>query len=310
MLIQVAYAGCGGTDIAQRRGKFNPRSDAPFNHRIMGLEVSGLVSAVGEGVEGLEKGARVCALVYGGGYAQWTVAPLEQVLRLPANMPLEVGAAVPENFWTVWANVFDARFGNLAENPAEKTFLVHGGAGGIGSTAITLAHRMGAKVITTVSSAAKAAACTRWGADVCIDYTKIDFVAAVMKATGGKGADVILCFCGGDYVARNVDALAKYGRLVQIGLRRGKDIEFDIKVLMTKWAMMTGGHLRPRTIEDKGRLRDALAEHVAPLWADGSLPMPTIHTVLPLAEAGKAHQMLEASEVIGKIVLQCSQAKL
>jgi len=307
VLIETAFAGVGATDIALRKGTSHvkPKEGTPFHHLILGLELSGTVVAVGEGVTSFSVGDRVCALVYGGGYAQFAVAPQEQVLALPKGMSLEIGATIPENYWTVWANVFHPNAGNLLDRPQEKTLLVHGGAGGIGSTAIALAHRMGARVITTVSSEEKAEAVRRFGADHAINYKTEDFVEHVKKITDGHGADVILCFIGGEYTARNVEALAKYGRLVQIGLRGGREVTFDWKVLMNKWAMMTGGHLRPRSIEEKGQLRDALNEHVVPLWCDGSLPMPEVQKVFPLAEAGQAHAMMEAGEVIGKVILKC-----
>jgi len=162
-------------------------------------------------------------------------------------------------------------------------------------------------VITTISSEEKAEAVKRFGADVAINYKTEDFVEKVKEATDGKGADVILCFIGGDYTARNVDALANYGRLVQIGLRGGREVTFDWKVLMNKWGMMTGGHLRPRSIEEKGKLRDALKDVVVPMWIDGSLPKPQIQAVLPLAEVGKAHTMIENGEVISKIILKCKR---
>lgn len=309
VLIQVAYSGVGGTDIAQRNGKFNPKGDAPAHHLIMGLEVSGIVAKCGTGVTGFTPGSRVCALLYGGGYAEYAVAPAEQVLELPEHLSLQQGAAVPENYWTVWANLFDPQFGNLITNTKDKSMLVHGGAGGIGFTAITLAHHFGARAITTISSESKAQAVTKWGADVVIDYTKEDFVARVKETTGGQGVDAILCFIGGDYMPRNIEALAPYGRLVQLGVRKGKDVTFDLKVLMNKWGIVTGGHLRPRSVADKGRLRDALRENVVPLWEQGALPIPEVQSVLPLGDAAKAHAMMESSQVIGKIVLDASQVQ-
>ena len=304
VLIQVAYSGVGGTDFAQRKGNFNPKPGSPPHHLIMGLEVSGLVAAVGAGVEGFRPGDRVCSLLYGGGYANYAVAPQQQVLELPGELSLRQGAAVPENFWTVWANLFEPAFGNLLERPTEKTLLVHGGAGGIGSTALTLARAVGVRALTTVSSEAKADAARRFGADVAIDYTKVDFVEATMEATGGRGADVVLCYLGGDYMPRNVAALAPHGRLVQLGVRRGKDVTFDFKALMNKWGVVTGGHLRPRTLEQKGATRDALREHVLPRWRDGTLPKPEVMQTLSLDEAGQAHTMLEEGQVVGKVVLR------
>ena len=304
VLIQVAYAGVGGTDMAQRKGNFNPKPGSPAHHLIMGLEVSGVVAGVGDGVADFQAGDRVAALLYGGGYAQYALAPQQQVLELPEQLSLAEGAAVPENFWTCWCNLFEPAFGNLLERPGEKTLLVHGGAGGIGSTALALAKAFGVRTLTTVSSAAKAEAARAFGADVAIDYTQEDFVEAAREATGGAGVDVVLCFLGGDYTARNVEALAPHGRLVQLGVRRGKDVTFDFKVLMNKWAMMTGGHLRPRTLEQKRATRDALRERVLPLWRDGALlPRPTV-SVMELADAPRAHEMLEDGTIIGKVVLR------
>jgi len=305
VLIQVAYSGVGGTDLAQRRGNFNPKAGSPDHHLIMGLEVSGIVAQVGDGVADFRVGDRVAALLYGGGYSQYALAPQQQVLGLPDALSLTEGAAVPENFWTVYANLFEPAFGNLLENPAEKTLLVHGGAGGIGSTALALSRALGVgKIITTVSSEEKAEAAKRFGADAAIDYTGTDFVEGVMEETQGKGADVILCFLGGDYTPRNIAALANHGRLIQLGLRRGKDVTFDFKALMNKWGMVSGGHLRPRTLQQKEATRDALKEHVLPLWESGELDTPEIMEVLALEEAGEAHKMLEEGRVVGKIVLK------
>ena len=305
VLIQVEYAGVGGTDLAQRRGNFNPKPESLDHHSIMGLEVSGIVAKVGEDVTDFQKGDRVAALLYGGGYSQYALAPQQQVLELPDNLSLAQGAAIPENFWTVYANLFEPAFGNLCEQPEEKTLLVHGGTGGIGSTALLLSKALGVqKVITTVSSTEKMEAAQRFGADVSINYTEADFVEEVMQATQGKGADVILCFLGGDYTPRNVETLAPFGRLVQLGLRRGNNVTFDFKVLMNKWGLMTGGHLRPRTLEQKEATRNALREQVLPLLKSGVLAVPEVMDVLRLDEAGKAHTMLEEGKVVGKIVLK------
>eukprot|EP00592_Proboscia_alata_P006140 CAMPEP_0194356222 /NCGR_PEP_ID=MMETSP0174-20130528/3947_1 /TAXON_ID=216777 /ORGANISM="Proboscia alata, Strain PI-D3" /LENGTH=369 /DNA_ID=CAMNT_0039125749 /DNA_START=88 /DNA_END=1197 /DNA_ORIENTATION=+ len=307
VLIKVAYAGVGGTDLAQRRGKFNPSSGCPDHHLIMGLEVSGTVARVGDDVTGFCVGDSVVALLYGGGYAEYAVAPQQQVLELPPNFTLAEGAAIPENFWTVYTNLFDPAFGNLCESPQTKTLLVHGGTGGIGSTALQLSKAMGVQtVITTVSSSEKMEAAKRLGADVVVNYNTHDFVKEVDIATGGHGADVILCFLGGDYTPRNVCALAKHGRLIQLGLRRGQEVTFDFKQLMNKWGCITGGHLRPRTLEQKELTRNALRKHVMPLWESGVLP-PAEIIEMELAEAGESHRMLEESQVIGKIVLKTPQ---
>eukprot|EP00929_Paragymnodinium_shiwhaense_P116155 TRINITY_DN8545_c0_g1_i5.p1 TRINITY_DN8545_c0_g1~~TRINITY_DN8545_c0_g1_i5.p1 ORF type:complete len:355 (+),score=55.49 TRINITY_DN8545_c0_g1_i5:82-1146(+) len=306
VLIQVAYCGVGGTDLAQRRGQFNPKADAPAHHLIMGLEVSGLVAAVGEGVSDFKAGDRVCAVLYGGGYAEYAVAPQEQVLEIPACMTMQTAAAVPENFWTVWVNVFSKEFGNLLDKPREKTFLVHGGAGGIGSTAVMLAHHFGARVVTTEGSDEKCEAARRFGADFAINYSKDDFVQKIKEHTGGHGADVILCFIGGDYVGKHIEALADYGRLIQIGLRKGQVVTFDLKLLMHKYGVLTGGHLRPRSIAQKGEIRDALRKHVLPAWSAGKLPMPQVQKILPLGDASKAHAMMEAGQIVGKVLLDPS----
>lgn len=304
VLIQVAFVGTGGTDISCRKGTFNPREGSAAHHMIIGLEVSGLVAAVGKEVTEFKLGDRVCALLYGGGYAEYAVAPQQQVLELPDELSLEEGACVPENYWTVWTNLFEPTFGNLLENPSEKTLLVHGGTGGIGSTALALAKSYGARTITTVSSAEKAKAAAAFGADVVIDYNKEDFVAKTKEATDGRGADVVLCFLGGDYMRRNVEALAPYGTLVQLGLRRGREVTFDFKELMHKWATITGGHLRPRTLTQKGATRDLLRQHVLPKWKSGAIRKPTVCAVYPLEEAALVHERIEKSTVVGKIVLR------
>ena len=305
VLIQVEYSGVGGTDLAQRRGNFNPKQDSPDHHLIMGLEVSGIVAQVGDDVTGFRQGDRVMALLYGGGYAQYALAPQQQVLEVPDTLTLEQGAAIPENFWTVYANLFEPAFGNLCEKPEEKTLLVHGGTGGIGSTALLLSKALGVRqIITTVSSPEKMEAAKRFGADVAINYNETDFVEKAMEATQGKGVDVILCFLGGDYTPRNIDAMAPFGRLVQLGLRRGKDVTFDFKVLMNKWGLVTGGHLRPRTLEQKEATRNALRDLVLPLWKSGGLEKPEVMKVLRLEEAGEAHRMLEKGVVVGKVVLK------
>lgn len=304
VLIRVAYAGVGGSDFAQRRGGFNPAPGTPPHQKVMGLEVSGVVAEVGDGVDGFAPGDRVAALLYGGGYAEYAVTPQELVLELPDNFTLAQGAAVPENFWTAWSNLFEPATGNLLDRPEEKTLLVHGGSGGIGSTALALAHAFGVGTITTVSSAEKADAARRFGADLAVNYNERDFVEAVRAETAGRGVDVVLCFLGGDYTPRNIDALAPHGRLVQLGLRRGKNVTFNLKALMSKWGILTGGHMRPRTLEQKRATRDALREHVLPRWRDGSLPPPEVMCALPLAEAGWAQAMLEEGKVIGKVVLE------
>lgn len=294
ILVEVVSAGVNRPDVLQRKGGYPP---PPGVTDIPGLEIAGRVVARGPGAGRFREGDLVCALVAGGGYAEFCLVPEPQALPLPPGIPLETAGAVPETFFTVWTNVFER--GRLA--PGE-TFLVHGGSSGIGVTAIQLAKAFGAKVFTTVGSNEKAEACRRLGADLAIPYREQDFVTAVKAATDGRGVDLILDMVGGDYVARNMDAAAVEGRIVQIAWLRGSTITADFTKLMVKRLTWTGSTLRPRTIEQKGAIAKALEEKVWPLFAEGRLTVPVYRT-FPLDRAAEAHALMETSTHIGKIVL-------
>ena len=295
VLIRVAWAGVNRPDVVQRQGRYPP---PPGASPVLGLEVSGQVAALGEGVTTLRVGDAVCALTNGGGYAQYATVPAGQVLPVPQGLTLLQAAALPENFFTVWTNVFER--GRLV---AGETFLVHGGSSGIGLTAIQLAHARGATVYTTVGNAGKAATCERCGAAATIDYHREDFVERVATLTGRRGVDLILDMVGGDYIARNFRALAVEGRLVQIAFQNGPKAEVDFTPLMTKRLTWTGSTLRPRSAADKAAIAAQLRGQVWPLLAAGKV-QPVIHEVFELAEAARAHELMESSRHIGKIMLR------
>jgi putative PIG3 family NAD(P)H quinone oxidoreductase len=294
VLIRVSAAGVNRPDLLQRQGKYPP---PPGASDIIGLEVAGTIVAVGEGVEGWQVRDTVCALVAGGGYAEYCVAPAPQCLPVPAGFSMTEAAAMPETFFTVWTNVFER--GRLR---AGESLLVHGGASGIGTTAIMLGRAFGATVYATAGGRDKCLACERLGAARGIDYRTEDFVEIVKDATRGRGVDVILDMVGGDYVPRNLEALAVEGRLVQIAFLRGARAEVNLTPLMQKRITFTGSTLRPRSVEQKGSIGRALREHVWPRLEDGVI-RPVIHATFPLAEASKAHAELEAGTHVGKIVL-------
>lgn len=294
VLIKVAAAGVNRPDVLQRKGAYAP---PPGASDIPGLEVAGVVVAAAEGVREPAVGAKVCALLAGGGYAQYATAPAVQCLPVPAQLGLEEAAVLPETFFTVWLNVFERS--RLARG---ETLLVHGGASGIGTTAILLGKAFDARVIVTAGSAAKCTACRELGADQAINYHEGDFVEATMRATDGHGADVVLDMVGGDYVARNVAAAAVDGRIAVIAHMGGAKAELDLRSLMVKRLQLGGSTLRPQSIENKGRLAAALRQHVWPLFATRRLK-PPIHARFPLAEAAAAHKLMESDAHIGKIVL-------
>jgi putative PIG3 family NAD(P)H quinone oxidoreductase len=239
----------------------------------------------------------VCALVAGGGYAEYCLAPDVQCLPVPAGLDLVQAAALPETVFTVWANVFER--GRLS---AGDTLLVHGGASGIGTTAIQMARARGARVFATAGTPEKCAACVRLGAERAIDYRREDFVAVVEEATAGRGVDVILDMVGGDYTPRNVTCLAEEGRLVQIAFLRGAHTELDLTRILQRRLTLTGSTLRARPIQEKGRLARAVRENVWPLIEAGTL-RPVVHATLPLSAAADAHRLMESDTHIGKIVL-------
>jgi NADPH2:quinone reductase len=294
VLLRVAAAGVNRPDLLQREGRYPP---PPGASDIPGLEAAGTVVAVGDGVSRWSVGDEACALLAGGGYAEYCLAPAPQVLPLPRGLSPLQAAALPEAVFTVWANVFER--GRLARG---ETLLVHGGASGIGTTAIQLARARGARVFATAGTAEKCAACERLGAVRAINYRQEDFVPIVKELTDGRGVDVILDMVGGSYMSRNLDSLARNGRLVLIAFLGGATAEVDLRPVLQRWLTVTGSTLRPRSIEEKGRIARAVESEVWPLFESGDMA-PVVHATLPLEQAAEAHRQLEAGEHIGKLVL-------
>lgn len=294
VLVKVAAAGVNRPDVVQRQGNYKP---PPGATDIPGLEIAGTVAALGEGVADWKIGDPVCALVVGGGYAEYCPAPAVQCLPIPKGLSPIEGGALPETFFTVWTNLFDR--GRL--QPGE-TLLIHGGSSGIGTTAIQVATAFGAKVVTTAGNAEKCAACVKLGAAKAINYREQDFVEAVKDFTGGKGADVIVDMVGGDYIEKNLRALAIEGRLVSIGFQKGAKAEINFMPMMLKRQTITGSTLRIQSIESKGRIARSLRDKVWPLIEQGRI-RPIVHATFPLAQAADAHRLMESSAHIGKIVL-------
>ncbi len=291
VLIRVAAAGVNRPDVVQRSGKYPPPPDANPN---LGLEVAGEVVAG----EGFPAGAKVCGLANGGGYAEYCVVPAAQCLPWPQGYDAVRAAALPETFFTVWANLFD--IGGLKSG---ESVLIHGGSSGIGTTAIQLAHAIGARVYVTAGSAAKCDACVKLGADGAVNYKEADFVDSVKAFTNGHGVDVVLDMVGAPYAQRNLKCLAMDGRLVLIAFLGGSKAEaFDLLTVMTKRLTITGSTMRPRTAAQKGAIAQSLLAHAWPLLEGGQCA-PVIHGVFPLAEAAAAHRLMESSDHIGKIVL-------
>jgi putative PIG3 family NAD(P)H quinone oxidoreductase len=294
VLIKVAAAGLNRADILQRRGFYPTPPGAPSHP---GLEVAGTISAVGAGVADFKVGDAVCALLQGGGYAEYCNVDAGQVLPIPGALDMIEAASLPEAMFTVWSNVFG--FGRLQ---AGETLLVHGGSSGIGVTAIQLAVALGHAVFTTAGSAEKCEFCESLGAQRAIDYKSEDFVSEIGKATGGRGVDVVFDMVGGSYVPRNLQVLATEGRLVMIATQGGMKGEIDVLRIMQQRLVITGSTLRPRSVEFKRAIRDQLLQKVWPLIAAGRI-RPIVDSVFALAEAGKAHARMESSEHIGKIIL-------
>ena len=295
VLIEVAYAGVNRPDVAQRRGHYPP---PPGASPYIGLEVAGRVAALGEGVTQWKLGDEVCALTPGGGYAEYCSAPASNCLPVPKGMSLLEAAALPENYFTVWTNVFDR--GRLK---AGEAFLVHGGSSGIGITAIQLAKAFGATVYTTVGNADKVAAVKKLGADVVINYREEDWAAALWQHTSKQGVNLILDMVGGPYIEKNLKSLALDGRLVQIAFLQSSKNEIDLMPIMVKRLTVTGSTLRPRTVEQKAAIAQALLANVWPLLETRKVGT-IIHAEFALADAPKAHEMMEASTHIGKIMLK------
>ena len=295
VLIRVAAAGVNRPDVLQRKGAYAP---PPGVSDIPGLEVAGDVVRLGAEVREPMLGSQVCALVAGGGYAEYVAAPAVQCLPVPGNLSLQEAAVLPETVFTVYYNVLQ----RSRLQPGEW-LLVHGGSSGIGVTAIVLAKAWGARVIVTAGSDDKCAACRALGADVAINYRQEDFVAATRAASEGRGADVILDMVGGEYVARDMEAAAVDGRIAVIATQGGREAGIDLGQLMVKRLMLGGSTLRPQSVQQKGRLVAALRERIWPLIESQSLRLP-IHASFPLLEADRAHALMESGAHIGKIVLR------
>jgi NADPH2:quinone reductase len=295
LLVEVHVAGVNRPDVQQRRGAYPP---PPGASPIIGLEAAGIVAAVGASVTGWQVGEAVCALTNGGAYAEYVTVPAAQALRPPAGYDHLRAAALPETYFTVWANLFDR--GALR---AGESVLVHGGSSGIGTTAIQLAKAFGATVYVTAGSSEKCAACRSLGADVAINYRTQDFVEEVAALTERRGVDVVLDMVGGDYIPRNIRCLALDGRLVQIAFLAGSKVaEFDMMPVMTRRLTLTGSTMRPRSTAQKGAIADSLREKVWPLLDQGRCG-PVIHATFPLEDAAKAHALMETSAHVGKIML-------
>ncbi|WP_370244939.1 NAD(P)H-quinone oxidoreductase [Salipiger sp.] len=294
LLIEVHAAGINRPDVMQRQGNYPP---PPWATDVFGLELAGVVAALGEGVEGFAIGDRVMGLVHSGAYADW--APLDAPIAIPVpeGMSMAEAGAVPETFFTVWSNVFE----RAALQPGE-TLLIHGGTSGIGTTAILLAKALGSTVIVTAGSDEKCAAARALGADHVINYRTQDFVAEARTLTDGRGPDVILDMVGGSYMQRNIELLAADGRIAQIAFQQGSKAELDLLPLLMKRGTITASTLRARPVEMKARLARALTEHVVPLLASGAV-RPPVDSTFPLADVAKAHARMDSSAHVGKIVL-------
>lgn len=293
VLVRVEAAGVNRPDIMQRQGKYPP---PPGASELPGLEIAGeVVDARGD--TRWRAGDRVCALVAGGGYAEYCAVPAPQCLPIPAGMDAVTAAAIPETYFTVWTNLFQR--GALK---AGERVLVHGGTSGIGSTAIQLARAFGATAFATAGTEEKCDACRRLGAADAINYRTRDFVQAVKELTGGEGVDVILDIIGGDYLPRNIECLRLHGRLLQVGLMGGAKSHINLRPILQNRLTLTGSTLRPRTVEEKGAIARELEAKVWPLLERGEV-RPAVHATFPLREAAEAHRLLESGEVVGKIVL-------
>jgi NADPH2:quinone reductase len=294
ILIKVAAAGVSRPDVVQRIGMYPP---PPGASDIPGLEVAGTIQALGANVDHLHEGDRVCALVTGGGYSEYCLASAALCLPVPEGLSFTQAAALPETFFTVWSNVFDRAY----LQPGE-TLLVHGGTSGIGTTAIQLGKAFGARVIVTAGSKVKCDFCLKLGADGAIDYKEQDFVEEIMRLTGNRGVDVILDIIGGDYFPRNLKCMADDARLVQIAVQNGPKAEINLLPVMLKRLTITGSTLRARDDTFKSAIAGQLLEKVWPLLVSGTIK-PVIHSTFALPDAAKAHQLMESSRHIGKIIL-------
>lgn len=295
VLIKVAAAGINRPDVFQRKGNYPPPADAPQD--IPGLEIAGTIAEVGANVTRWKVGDKVCALVIGGGYAEFCNAPAGQCLSVPENLSFAEAASLPETFFTVWSNVFDR--GHF--KPGES-LLIHGGSSGIGVTAIQMAKALGSTVYVTAGSDEKCKFCEELGATKAINYKTENFKNVIQQITNDKGVDVILDMIGGDYTVPNLQSLADEGRLVMINMMKGKDVSIDLSIIMRKRLTITGSMLRSRDIAFKAAIAQNLEQHIWPLLASGKIK-PVIYKVFPASEAAQAHRLMESSAHIGKLVL-------
>ncbi|MBV8802578.1 MAG: NAD(P)H-quinone oxidoreductase [Gammaproteobacteria bacterium] len=295
ILIRVEAAGISRADVAQRRGQYNPPPDAST---ILGLDVAGVVVAKGDAVTALKLGDKVCALTNGGGYAEYCVAPATQCLPWPENYDAIHAAALPENFFTVWTNVFQQGYLRKSES-----LLVHGGTSGIGLTAIQLAKEFAGKIYATAGSQKKCQACLDYGADIAINYREENFETVILQVTKNGGVDVILDIVGAAYFEKNIHCLAINGRLIEIGLLQGSKVErFNLATLLTKRLTIMGSTLRARSTKEKALIAESLYKTVWPVLNQGRCK-PIIDTIFPLSKAAEAHELMESSQHIGKIIL-------
>ncbi len=294
VLIKVAAAGVNRPDVMQRQGRYPP---PPGASDIPGLEVAGTIEEVGSTVHDFRVGDEVCALLSGGGYAEYAAAPAPQCLPIPRGIDMIHAAAIPETTFTVWTNVVER--GQLTRG---QTVLIHGGSSGIGTTAIQIAKALGARVFATAGSAEKSAACEALGAELAINYREADFVAAVREATGGAGVNLVLDMVGGDYLQRNIESLAIDGRLVQIGQLGGPKAQINMIPVLQRRLTITGSTLRARTVDQKASIARAVQAHVWPLFESGEVRV-LVHATFPLRDAAAAHRVMESSAHIGKLVL-------
>jgi putative PIG3 family NAD(P)H quinone oxidoreductase len=300
VLIRVAAAGVNRPDVLQRQGAYPPPKGVTD---IPGLEVAGTIAALGPGVSGFRVGDEVCALVSGGGYAEYCPAPAGQCLPIPVSLSMVEAAALPETFFTVWANVVD----RAALKP-EEILLVHGGASGIGTAAIQIARVLGARVFVTAGTDEKCRACKALGAETAINYRSQDFVAAIKELTEGRGVNVILDMVGGDYIQRDIDVLAADGRLVFIAFLKGVRAEVNFLPVMLKRLTITGSTLRPRPVAEKAAIAKALRRFIWPQIEAGRIKS-VVHATFPLAQASEAHRLMESGTHTGKIVLEAQPAQ-
>jgi putative PIG3 family NAD(P)H quinone oxidoreductase len=294
VLIKVAAAGVNRPDVLQRQGRYPPPPGAPD---IPGLEVAGAIEEVGAGVRDWRVGDHVCALVSGGGYAEYCAAPAPQCLPVPRGVDVVHAAAIPETTFTVWTNVFER--GRLQRG---ESILIHGGSSGIGTTAIQLARAFGARVFATAGSAEKCAACESLGAERAVNYRETDFVSAVRDLTNGRGVDVILDIVGGEYLQRNLNSLAIEGRLVHIGQFGGSKAQIDLTSILRQRLTLTGSTLRARSVAEKGAIANAVHQQIWPLFESGTVRV-LLHQTFPLIGAAEAHRVMESNTHIGKLVL-------